>query len=166
MVRPQFLFVLLVLPPLVLYAAAGSALAVASRVDACDPGGAADHAGRAGLGQGRAEQDRLFRDVDQSGFGLVNHSVEFIELAPERYATVRDILLKHRDERIAAAAMPATPSGTRGRKFATPRDGRCRRHRDSCSRCRCKCLRASTSIRRQHRARLARVLDGADHLGA
>jgi hypothetical protein len=38
----------------------------------------------------------------QSGFGLVNHSVEFIELAPERYATVRDILLRHRAERIAS----------------------------------------------------------------
>ena len=42
----------------------------------------------------------------QSGFGLVNHSVEFIELAPERYATVRDILLRHRAERIAAAGHP------------------------------------------------------------
>jgi len=44
-----------------------------------------------------------FATSTQSGFGLVNHSVEFIELAPERYATVRDILLKHRAERMAAA---------------------------------------------------------------
>jgi hypothetical protein len=32
----------------------------------------------------------------QSGLGLVNHSAAFVEDAPDRYATIRDILLKHR----------------------------------------------------------------------
>ena len=37
----------------------------------------------------------------QSGLGLVNHSVAFVELAPERYATTRDILLRYREIKLA-----------------------------------------------------------------
>ena len=35
------------------------------------------------------------------GFNLTNHSVAWIETAPERYATVRDVLLKYREEKVA-----------------------------------------------------------------
>lgn len=38
----------------------------------------------------------------QPGFGMANHSVEFVEHAPERYAVLRDILLKYRAQQIAA----------------------------------------------------------------
>ncbi|MEJ7668076.1 MAG: hypothetical protein WKH97_04940 [Casimicrobiaceae bacterium] len=32
----------------------------------------------------------------------MNHSIAFIERAPDRYAVIRDILLKHREQRLAA----------------------------------------------------------------
>jgi hypothetical protein len=103
MVRPQFVFLLLLLPPVMAYGVSG--LQWRSR-------GALLHATLAALPMMLAvltwakivqEQTGYFTMSTQSGFGLVNHSVEFIELAPERYATVRDILLTHRAERIAAA---------------------------------------------------------------
>ena len=103
MVRPQFLFLLILLPLLMLYAESGlrwrnrrgwlyAVLATLPIVVAV-------------LGWAKIVESKTgyFATSTQSGFGLVNHSVEFIELAPERYATVRDILLKHRAERIAAA---------------------------------------------------------------
>ena len=103
MVRPQFVFLVLLLPLLVGYAASGPRW----------PGGRAlRHAalvalpiGVALLGWAKVVQHNTgyFALSTQSGFGLVNHSVEFIELAPKEYATVRDILLKYRAERIAAA---------------------------------------------------------------
>jgi hypothetical protein len=37
----------------------------------------------------------------QAGLGLVNHSVAFVESAPERYATLRSILLKDRAVKLA-----------------------------------------------------------------
>ncbi len=37
----------------------------------------------------------------QSGFGMVNHPIDYIELAPPQYAPARDVLIKVRDERIA-----------------------------------------------------------------
>lgn len=102
MVRPQFVFLLVMLPPVVAYAVSGLkwpsrrtwahiALAVLPMVLAV-------------LGWAKVVQAQTgyFTLSTQSGFGLVNHSVEFIELAPGRYATVRDILLKHKAERIAA----------------------------------------------------------------
>lgn len=36
----------------------------------------------------------------QSGFGMVNHPIDYIELAPERYAVVRDILIRVREAQI------------------------------------------------------------------
>jgi hypothetical protein len=103
MVRPQFLFLPMLLPLLVAYATSGlgwpsrrawgHALLVALPIVL------------AVLGWAKVVQDKTgyFAMSTQSGFGLANHSVEFIELAPERYAKVRDILLKHRAERVAAA---------------------------------------------------------------
>ncbi len=34
----------------------------------------------------------------QTGMSLMDHTLAFIELAPDRYATIRDIYLRHRDE--------------------------------------------------------------------
>jgi len=103
MVRPQFLVLPVVLPLAVIYAVSAlrwpspralghAALVVLPSVLAV-------------LGWATVLQSKMgtFTMSTQSGFGLVNHSVEFIELAPEPYAAVRDILLKHRAERIAAA---------------------------------------------------------------
>ena len=42
----------------------------------------------------------------QSGLGLVNQSIFFIEHAPPRYARVRDILLEYRAKRIAEVGHP------------------------------------------------------------
>lgn len=36
----------------------------------------------------------------QSGLGFVNQSIAFVEFAPDRYATIRDILLKHREAKL------------------------------------------------------------------
>src|SRR6185436_17934762 len=103
MVRPQFLFLVLLFPLLMLYAESGlrwpnrrawfyAVLVTLPMVVAV-------------VGWAKVVESKTgyFATSTQSGFGLVNHSVEFIELAPERYATVRDILLKHRAERMAAA---------------------------------------------------------------
>lgn len=43
----------------------------------------------------------------QTGFALANHSVGFIEFAPERYAPIRDIMLKYRAARLAAGKHPS-----------------------------------------------------------
>lgn len=103
MVRPQFIFLPLLLPLLVIYAPSAP-----RRPTARAWGYAAVVALPsiiAVLGWASVLQAKTghFALSTQSGFGLVNHSVEFIELAPERYAVVRDILLTHRAERIAAA---------------------------------------------------------------
>jgi hypothetical protein len=102
-VRPQFIFLPLLLPLLVGYAASGlrwpnrralghAALLVLPIVLAV-------------LSWAKVVQSQTgyFTMSTQSGFGLVNHSVNFIELAPGPYAEVRDILLRHRAERIAAS---------------------------------------------------------------
>jgi hypothetical protein len=38
----------------------------------------------------------------QSGFGMVNHVIDYVELAPDRYRPARDVLQQVRDARIAA----------------------------------------------------------------
>ncbi len=43
----------------------------------------------------------FFTISTQTGIGLMDHSLAFIELAPGRYATIRDIYLRHRDEKRA-----------------------------------------------------------------
>jgi hypothetical protein len=103
MVRPQFLYLALLLPLLVVYAASGLRWpTLRSAVHA------ALIAAPIVLGLfawGKVVQGKTghFTMSTQSGFGLVNHSVNFIELAPPEFSTVRDILLRHRAERIAAA---------------------------------------------------------------
>lgn len=37
----------------------------------------------------------------QTGVGLMEHTIAFVELAPERYRTIRDVLIKHRDIHLA-----------------------------------------------------------------
>lgn len=103
MVRPQYLYLGALLPALVLYAGSGwrwpsrrivlHALAIAVPV------------GVAVLGWAKLveKQSGYFALSTQSGFGLVNHSVEFIELAPPQYSQVRDILLRYRAERVEAS---------------------------------------------------------------
>lgn len=44
---------------------------------------------------------RSFTLSTQSGLFLMEHTLAFIELAPDRYALVRDIYLRHRDENLA-----------------------------------------------------------------
>lgn len=43
----------------------------------------------------------FFTISTQTGLNLMGHSLAFIELAPDRYATIRDIYLRHRDEKRA-----------------------------------------------------------------
>ncbi len=106
MVRPQFTFMPLLLPLLVGYAALDGrrirARTLAHAVMVALPIVVVM------LGWAKVVQAKTgyFTVSNQSGFGIVNHSVEFIELAPERYAVVRDILLKYRAERIAIAGHP------------------------------------------------------------
>jgi len=103
MVRPQFLVLAVVLPIAVIYAE--SALRWPSWRALGLAGVLVLPSVLAVLGWATVVQTKMgmFTMSTQSGLGLVNHSVEFIELAPERYSVVRDILLKHRAERIAAA---------------------------------------------------------------
>lgn len=106
LVRPQFLFFGLLLPAFVLYATTGlrwpsrRAIALAALVTA--PMLAAV------LGWAAVVYVKLghFTMSTQSGFGLVNHSIFFIEHAPARYAHVRDILLEYRAKRIADVGHP------------------------------------------------------------
>ena len=44
----------------------------------------------------------FFTISTQTGLVLMDHTLAFIELAPERYATIRDIYLPHRDEKLAS----------------------------------------------------------------
>jgi hypothetical protein len=103
MLRPQFLYLGLLLPLLILYAASGL------RWPSCR---SAVHAVLVGAPIALSVfswakyvevKTGHFAMSTQSGFGLVNHSVEFIELAPPEYAAVRDILLRYRAQRIAVA---------------------------------------------------------------
>lgn len=45
---------------------------------------------------------KYFGPTTMTGYYLMNHTGNFIEYAPQEYATVRDIYLKHRAEQIAA----------------------------------------------------------------
>jgi hypothetical protein len=103
MIRPQFIFLPLLLPLLMVYAASGlrwpSARALGHAALVVLPIAAAV------LGWAKVVEAKTgyFAMSTQSGFGVVNHSVNFIELAPPEYVQVRDILLKYRAERIAAS---------------------------------------------------------------
>lgn len=99
--RPQYVFLPLLLPLLVAYASSGvrvlSAAAIKSGSLAALPalllvlGWCALLYVKVGF----------FTLSTQSGFGLANHSIAFMELAPDRYAVIRDILLKNREEMLA-----------------------------------------------------------------
>jgi hypothetical protein len=43
----------------------------------------------------------FFTISTQTGLSLADHTLAFVELAPDRYATIRDIYLPHRDEKLA-----------------------------------------------------------------
>lgn len=102
MVRPQFIFLPLLLPLAALWAlraprhwpalrALLPALAIAAP------------AALAVLGWAAHLQDKTgyFTMSSQSGFGMVNHTIDYIEGASDRYAPVRDVLVRVRDARIA-----------------------------------------------------------------
>src|SRR5688500_9025044 len=94
LVRPQFILFGFLLPASVLHAASGvrcpSARAIALAALVAAPMVAAV------LGWAAIVYVKVghFTMSTQSGFGLVNHSIFFIEHAPARYAHVRDILLE------------------------------------------------------------------------
>lgn len=100
-VRPQFLCLLLVAPAAVAYAASGG---IRPRVrGAAAAAWVLAPAVALLLGWGAVQQAKTgyFTLSTQSGFGLVNHPIDYIELAPDEYATVRDILVRVRDRRVA-----------------------------------------------------------------
>ena len=103
MVRPQFLYLVLLLPLLVAYAASGLRWPTLRSAVHAALVAAPIVLGLFTWGKVVQAKTGHFTMSTQSGFGLVNHSVEFIELAPPEFATVRDILLRHRAERVAAA---------------------------------------------------------------
>jgi len=106
LVRPQFIFFGLLLPAFVLHAASGvrwpsgRAIALAALVAAPMVAAVLGWAAIVYVKVGH------FTMSTQSGFGLVNHSIFFIEHAPARYAHVRDILLEYRAKRIADVGHP------------------------------------------------------------
>ena len=55
----------------------------------------------AGWGAVQQGKTGYFTLSTQSGFGLVNHTVDYIELAPDEYALAREVLLRVREQRIA-----------------------------------------------------------------
>ena len=106
LVRPQFLFFVFLLPAFVLYAAAGlrwpsrRAIGLAALITAPMVAAVVGWAAVLYVKVGH------FTMSTQSGLGLVNHSIFFIEHAPARYATVRDILIEYRAKRIAEIGHP------------------------------------------------------------
>jgi hypothetical protein len=101
LVRPQFVFLLVLLPLLVCIASRShgifsrytmtKAMAVAIPAVLIVAGWCAFVFAKTGY----------FTLSTQSGMGLVNHSVAFVELAPDRYSTVRKILLEYRAIKLA-----------------------------------------------------------------
>lgn len=101
LVRPQFLFLPLLLPALAVFALSGWAWPTARGARAA-----------AWLAMPAIALILVWCFVvhvkvgpfalsTQSGFGMVNHVTDYIEMAPDRYATVREILVKTRSERIS-----------------------------------------------------------------
>lgn len=107
-VRPQFICLLVIAPLTVAYVAR----TCANRSSASRSGRGIAHAAKLGstvliagvvlmLGWCAVLQAKTgyFTLSTQSGFGMVNHPIAYIELAPPQYAQVRDVLIKVRDER-------------------------------------------------------------------
>lgn len=101
LVRPQFLVLLLLIPALVVHAVSGwrrpSRAALAAAAHASAPGVAMVLAWCTVV----YLQVGQFTVSTQSGFGMVNHTIDYIERAPDRYAEVREVLLKTRQSRMA-----------------------------------------------------------------
>jgi hypothetical protein len=100
--RPQFVFLPLLIAALVGYA---SWTRGGTR-----PRGSAGHAGLAFLTSVvlilgwcwfNYAKVGFFTISTQTGIGMMDHTLAFIELAPDRYAMIRDIYLRHRDEKRA-----------------------------------------------------------------
>jgi 4-amino-4-deoxy-L-arabinose transferase-like glycosyltransferase len=102
MVRAQFLFLLPLLPLVVLAALWRSRLGWGPRL--LQAAAVVLPGVLAVLGWSAVVQAKTghFTLSTQSGFSVINHSIEFIELAPERYAVVRDILLQYRERMVEA----------------------------------------------------------------
>ena len=100
--RPQYVFLPLMLPLVVAYAVSGLRLPSARAVKYASL--ATLPAVFLVLGWCALVYVKVgyFTLSTQSGFGMVNHGIGFIELAPDRYAVIRDLLLKHRALRLAA----------------------------------------------------------------
>ncbi len=101
LVRPQFLLLAVTFPALLVYAASGlrwpTRRALGSAALATAPPVAMVLAWCAVI----YTQIGVFTLSTQSGFGMVNHTIDYIERAPERYAPVRDVLIRTREARIA-----------------------------------------------------------------
>ncbi len=101
LVRPQFLCLLIVAPAAVIYAASGwrwpKARALGAGALVLVPAVALVLAWCAV----QQAKTGYFTLSTQSGFGMVNHPIDYIELAPDEYATVREVLVRVRDQRIA-----------------------------------------------------------------
>jgi hypothetical protein len=100
-VRPQFICLLLIAPAAMVFAASGwqwpTTRSVGAAALVLGPAVLAVLAWCALL----QAKTGYFTLSTQSGFGMVNHPIDYIELAPPQYAPVRDVLIKVRDERIA-----------------------------------------------------------------
>lgn len=101
LVRPQFIFFIGLLPPMLIYAVSGlrrpTRMAIGSAVTVAIP------ALVLVLGWCGIVQQKMgpFALSTQAGFGLMNHTVDYIEWAPPRYAEIKEILLRTREARIA-----------------------------------------------------------------
>lgn len=100
-VRPQFICLLIVLPVTVAVAAAGHRLwsgrALAAAGLLLLPAISLVLAWCAVV----QSKTGYFTLSTQSGFGMVNHPIDYIELAPQQYAQVRDVLVETRERRLA-----------------------------------------------------------------
>lgn len=99
-IRPQFLVLFLIAPLSVMWSCARQGAAAGRTLVA----GAFVLAPAVALvlawGAVQKEKTGYFTLSTQSGFGLVNHAIDFIELAPDAYAPARDVLKQTRERRI------------------------------------------------------------------
>jgi len=100
--RPQYVFLPLLLPLLITYAVSGLRLPSWGGIKYASVATLPSVLFVLGWCALLYVKVGFFTLSTQSGFGLVNHSIAFIERAPDRYAVIRDILLKHREQRLAA----------------------------------------------------------------
>lgn len=103
LVRPQFLFLPVLLGALIAYAsfalARSRVWAAVARACLVTAPGLLLVLGWASFNYARVG---VFSLTTQLGVGLMAQSLPFIESAPDRYATIRDIYITHRDAKLAA----------------------------------------------------------------